>query len=309
MQKTITGVVAIRVPRQGEKDMIGSGIIVDETGLIVTNRHVTAGKRHVKVRLSDGTNLDGEVVVADADQDLAVVRVASKKPLQALRLAPTNDLLLAETVIAIGSPFGYEGTVSVGIISALNREITMPNDVTMTGLIQTNAAINPGNSGGPLVNINAEVIGVNVAIRDGAQGIAFAINASTVKAFLNKHFNAKKIANVDLGINYEEKVVAEVGDRQRIEVKHAAGDLKAGDQILAIGDRKVGNTFDVERALWKTQPGQKVELKVNRQGREMSVMLTLTANARAGQVADSSSGTALPGDKTATNSVRSANQR
>jgi len=187
VQKTINGVVAIRVPRPGEKDMIGSGVIVDEAGLIITNRHVTAGKRHVKVKLNDGGELTGEVVHSSIELDLAIVRVESKKALHAIRLLGKDDLLLAEKVIAIGSPFGYEGTVSVGIISALNREIQMPNEVLMTRLIQHNAAINPGNSGGPLVNVNAEVIGINVAMRDGAQNIAFAIHAGTVKDFLTSY--------------------------------------------------------------------------------------------------------------------------
>ena len=96
-------------------------------------------------------------------------RSTQEKPLKALHLAPIDDFLVGETVIAIGNPYGYEGTVSGGIISALNREVTMPNDIVMTGLIQHDAPINPGNSGGPLVNINAEVIGINVAMRDGAR--------------------------------------------------------------------------------------------------------------------------------------------
>jgi serine protease Do len=313
VQKTIAGVVAIRVPRQGDKDMIGSGIIIDESGLIVTNRHVTGGKRFVKVRLHNGTDLAGEVLVTDVQVDLAVIRINAEKPLtfKALTLAPTQDLLLAERVIAIGSPYGYEGTVSVGIISALNREIAMPNDVTMTGLIQTNAAINPGNSGGPLLNINGEVIGVNVALRDGAQNIAFAINSSIVKTFLTKHFNAKKIAGVDLGLKLEEKVVAEVGDRQRVEVKNAAaGELKSGDQILNIGEKKVNNSFDVERALWNTKPGQKVNMKVSRQGKgEMTVVVTLGTNQGAGQVAVNGTEPSVSSPQAATGSVRSANQR
>ena len=107
-----------------------------------------------------------------------------------LPLAPVDDLMVGETVIAIGHPFGYTHTVSTGIISALGREITMPTGDVLTGLIQTNASINPGNSGGPLLNINGEFIGINVALREGAQNIAFAINAGTVKSFLQQHLSA-----------------------------------------------------------------------------------------------------------------------
>jgi serine protease Do len=309
VQKTINGVVAIRVPRPGEKDMIGSGFIVDETGLIVTNRHVTGGKRFVKVKLNDGTDLTGEVVMADANQDLAIVRIQHKKALTALRLLGKDDLMLAEKIIAIGSPYGYDHTVSVGIISALNREIHMPNDYLMKRLIQHNAAINPGNSGGPLVNVNAEVIGINVAMRDGAQLIAFAIHADTVKEFLGKY--SRQVSAVDHGLNVEEKIVAEMGDRQRVVVKHAAhADIKTGDEIVKVGELKVSNTFDFDRALWLKKPGQQVEVKVVRQGREVAVTLTLQANHGAGQTAAVSQGTSAESRQPAvTANVRSATQR
>jgi serine protease Do len=278
--------------------MIGSGYIFDVRGYILTNRHVTGGKRNVKIKLNDGAELAGEVVVADADQDLAVVRITTKTALKALTLLGKDDLLLAEKVIAIGSPYGYEGTVSVGIVSAKNRAIHMPNDVLMTRLIQHNAAINPGNSGGPLININGEVIGLNVAMRDGAQNIAFAIHALTIKDFLEKNFNAQRVAGIEHGIKCEEKLIAEVGDRQRLVVKNATHqELKVGDEMLTLGQLKLANTFDLERALWDTKPGQKVEARIMRQGKEVAVTLTFAASHGAGEVA------------TATPSVRSAFER
>ena len=202
VKKTLGGVVAIRVPRQSEKDMIGSGIIVDESGLILTNRHVTGGMKQVKIHLHDGTDLTGKVVTTDSDLDLALLQIKTSKKLTVLHLGPTDDLMVGETVLAIDSPFGYEATVSRGIISALNREITMPNDVIMTGLIQHDAPINPGNSGGPLINIKAEVIGVNVAMRDGAQNIAFTINARTVQGFLTRY--SRRRSGVQHGVKFED---------------------------------------------------------------------------------------------------------
>lgn len=305
VKKTKAGVVAIRVPRQGERDMVGSGVIVDETGLIVTNRHVTGGKKQLKIRLHDGTDVNGELVSSDPDLDLALIQIKTSKKLTALQLGPT-DLMVGETVLAMGSPYGYDATVSRGIISALNREITMPNDVLMTGLIQHDAPINPGNSGGPLVNINAEVIGINVAMRDGAQNIAFAINASTVQAFLEKY--SKRVSSVKLGIQCEEKIVAEVGDRQRVVVQNAAHvELKSGDELRVVGALKVANTFDVQRALWSMKPGEKVEVKVNRDGKEMVVNLTLEASQGAGSVAAvSPESPAAPANAA---SVRTANER
>ena len=310
VKKAMPSVVAIRVPRpNGEKPMIGSGVIVHKSGLIITNRHVTAGKRYVKVRLHDGADLTGEVLVTDPDLDLAIVRITSETALQPLSLG-ADDMMLAEKVIAIGSPYGYEGTVSLGIISALNRKITMPNDVEMTGLIQHDAPINPGNSGGPLLNINAEVIGINVAMRDGAQNIAFAINSKTVGRFLTKHLNAKLISGIEHGLKCEEKIVAEVGDRQRMVVKNAAyGELKSGDEIVTVGDAKVANAFEVESAFWNTKPGQKVEVKVLRENRPLTVILTLAASQGAGQVASVSLQTPAANPLNATTNVRTANER
>lgn len=308
VQKSIAGVVAIRVPRPGEKDMIGSGVIVDEAGLIVTNRHVTAGKKYVKVRLNDGTELAGEVEHADSNLDLAVVRIHPKKQIQALRFLGKDDLLLAEKVIAIGSPYGYEGTVSIGNISALNREITMPNDYLMTRLIQHTAAINPGNSGGPLVNINAEVIGINVAMRDGAQNIAFAIHAGTVKDFLAKF--VRRASNREHGLNVEEKVVAEVGDRQRVVVRHASHNaLQSGDVIHSFGGIKIANSFDLDRAMWRNTSGQKLEITVVRQGKEVALTMTPGVSQGAGQVATISQETPGTRPDAITANVRSTTQR
>jgi serine protease Do len=289
VKKSKASIVCIRVPRPGGgKDMIGSGVIVDERGIIVTNRHVVGANRSVAIALHDGSALTGEVIAADSHCDLAVVRIQTKKKLAALPLAPVNDLMVGETVIAIGHPFGYTNTVSTGIISALDREITMPTQDVISGLIQTTAPINPGNSGGALLNINAELIGINVALREGAQNIAFAINAASVKEFLGKHLSALKVSGVVHGLACEEKVIGETGDRQRVIVAGVPPDatLKSGDEIRAVGGLHVANGFDVERALWGTKPGDHVAFKVVRQGQEMTVILTLAAGQGAGTVAE-----------------------
>jgi serine protease Do len=197
--KTKASVVTIRVPRPGGgKDLIGTGVIFDERGFIITNNHVVAKQSHVNVRLNDGTELSGEVRVVEPRWDLAVVQIVTKRPLQALAFASVGDLMVGETVIAVGHPFGYQNTVSQGIVSALGRDITMPSGDTITGLIQTDASINPGNSGGPLLNIDGELIGINVALREGAQGIAFAINAGTVQTVLSKHMRAQRVAGAEI---------------------------------------------------------------------------------------------------------------
>jgi serine protease Do len=193
-RKTRPSVVAINVPRPGTKDALGSGVIVDERGYLVTNRHVVGSAKEVVVRLADGTEVTGRVVFAQTSCDLAIVQLPEGKKYPALPLAKADDLMVGETVIAVGHPYGYTFTVTRGIISALGREIPMPTGDVLKGLIQTDASINPGNSGGPLLNIDGDVIGINVALRDGAQGIAFAIHARTVKSILVRQLGSVQVS-------------------------------------------------------------------------------------------------------------------
>jgi serine protease Do len=289
VQKTKSSIVCVRVPRpNGAKDMVGTGVVIDERGFIITNRHVVGSSAQVKIHLNDNTVLDGEVLLAEASWDLAVVRVRAGKKLTVLPLAPVDDLMVGETVIAIGHPFGYTNTVSLGIISALGREITMPTGEILSGLIQTNASINPGNSGGPLLNINGEFIGINVALREGAQNIAFAINAGTVKRFLKLHLSAVQVSGIQHGLECGEKTLAETGDRQRVVVTAFQGEGKdalcKGDEIIKVGACRIVSSFDVERAFWGRKAGDKVQMKINRQGQEMNVILTVAASDGAGHV-------------------------
>ncbi len=260
------------------EDTVGTGVIIDERGYIVTNRHVIGASHDIRIRLHNGTELAAELVWGEAAQDLAVLRIRPPGRLQALALAPVGDLMVGETVIAVGHPFGYTDTVSTGIVSALEREITMPSGATLTGLIQTSAGINPGNSGGPLLNINGELIGINVALRDGAQGIAFAINADTVKHVLMTHLSSVRIAGVAHGLRFEEKIVAATGRVSTSSSPRATRGKgwRKGDEIVAIGDRRIANAFDVERALWDSHAGDKVVVQVARQGKELSVHLVLS---------------------------------
>jgi serine protease Do len=276
VQKTRAGIVTLKVHRPGgRKDVLGAGVIVDERGFIVTNRHVIVAAESIAVRLSDGTELPGKLKAEIDAHDLAVVCVHTDKKLQALPLGPACDLMVGETVIAIGNPFGYANSVSTGIISALNREVTMPAGETISNLIQTDASINPGNSGGPLLNINGEVIGITVALRDGAQGIAFALNADTVQQLLGKHLSASRISGVRHGLVFKENVVTAAG-RPRVVIAEAAAGLDAGDEIVGVGGRKVFSRFDVERALWGSKPAEKVSITLVRRGKEQIVALTLS---------------------------------
>jgi serine protease Do len=284
VQKTRAGIVSIKVERRGSwgrKEVGGTGVIVDERGYVVTNRHVVASGSQILVRLAEGGEVAAEVVVDDSRHDLAVLRLSTTRRLSALRFGPSSDLLVGETVIAIGHPYGYTNTVSTGIISALGREVAMPSGEMLRDLIQVTASINPGNSGGPLLNINGELIGINVALREGAQGIAFALNADSVQQVLAGHLSAAKISGVHHGLSCTETTVAEDGpNRQRVVVEEAthaaaAAGVQRGDEVVRIGDRAVCNRLDVERAVWDRKAGEKVAVTVRRDGKEIALAIPL----------------------------------
>jgi serine protease Do len=291
VQKTRDGIVTIKVDKSdgygGTRDSTGTGVIVDERGYLVTSRHVVASAVRLHVRLKDGTDLPAKVVVEEKSTDLAILRVEPRQPLHALTLGPGSDLLVGETVIAVGNPFGYNHTVSRGIVSAIDREVTMPTGDVLTNLIQIDASINPGNSGGPLLNINGEVIGITDAIHSGAQGIAFAINVDTVKAMLSRHLNSEARAGTRHGLTCAEQVLPEGPHRQRVvvaavaeETPAAQAGLKRGDEIRQVAGRSVANRFDVERALWDHKPGERIPISVLRHGKELAVALTLGGSSK-----------------------------
>jgi serine protease Do len=286
VKKTERSVVCIRAPRPGGgKDMIGSGVIVDERGIIITNRHVVGARRTVTVCLHDGSRLTGEVLAGESARDLAIVHIDAGRKLTPMPLAPVKDLMVGETVIAIGNPLGYTNSVTTGIISALNRQIELPSCDILDGLIQVSAPINAGNSGGALLNVNGELIGINVALHDGAQAIAFAINTGAIKSFLARHLSAARASGVEHGLRCKERIVAETGARMQVIVQGATtADLKSGDQLRSVAGVDVANTFDVERAFWGRKPGEHVPLQVVREGEPTTVILTLGSSGEAGQV-------------------------
>jgi serine protease Do len=294
VKKTRPGIVAIKVIKQtaggGSKESIGTGVVVDaEHGYVITNGHVVGETKRVEIRLQDGTTTGGTVIAKEPSCDLAFLQVPPSYKLKALPLGPGSDLMEGETVFAIGHPYGYEFTVSTGIISALGREIEM-GDVRLTNLIQTTTSINPGNSGGPLLNINGEVIGINVALRQGAQGIAFALNIDTVKQALTRHLGAHQVTH---GLRCKEQVLGEDGpERQHVVVEDVArrtpaavAGFQVGDQIVRVAGRPITNNFDVERALFDSRPGQQVKLTVKRGGQELTMDLVLSRGTGAEHVA------------------------
>jgi serine protease Do len=184
---------------------LGSGFIVHSDGYVVTNHHVIAGAREIRVELLDGRKLPAELISSNPDADLAVLKIKSDKPLPALELGDSADLMIGEPVIAVGNPMGFSHSVSTGIVSAVHRDLS--RDGSETGLkdvIQTDAAINPGNSGGPLLNAYGQVIGINTAIRSDAQNIGFAIPVNRLRDLIPDLMSPEHVRKIDLPIKFKE---------------------------------------------------------------------------------------------------------
>ena len=197
---------------------LGSGFIVHRDGYVVTNNHVIDQARQISVELADGRTLPADVVGADPDADLAVLRIHSPKPLPTLAMGDSSDLMIGEPVIAVGNPLGLSHSVSTGIVSALHRDINPTSETqqeqqqsvhgegaALRDLIQTDAAINPGNSGGPLLNAYAAVIGINTAIRPDAQNIGFAIPIDRLRDLIPELMNPSQVTKVDVPLHLAER--------------------------------------------------------------------------------------------------------
>ena len=184
VQKCQGAVVAFINPDNGKP--MGTGIIVDGRGFIVTNVHVVGENKKVKLQLIDKTELTGNVLSAVGKYDLAIVKINASQDLDAVAPCKTDTVFVGEDVIAIGHPYGYSYSISRGILSATGRKIPLPNGGHVEDVYQTDTAINPGNSGGPLMNVQGELIAINFAVRDDAQNIAFAIPVKRVREVLEK---------------------------------------------------------------------------------------------------------------------------
>jgi len=171
-------------PRKAKQTSLGSGLIVSPDGLVLTNRHVILRLAQIRVQLADGRTFDGQLVSLSKNYDLALIRVKTEQPLPAAVMGKSNTLMIGETAIAIGNPFGLSHTVTVGVVSALHRAI---REAGYGDLIQTDAAINPGNSGGPLLNVVGQAIGINTAIYAQGQGIGFAIPIDRAREFIKEY--------------------------------------------------------------------------------------------------------------------------
>jgi putative serine protease PepD len=262
----------------------GSGFLIDGQGHVVTNEHVVEAGTEYTVRFgSQGEALPAKLVGEDASTDLAVLQVdAGKLPPETkpLALASSSNLRPGDLAIAIGSPFGLSGTVTTGIISALDREIDSPNGFKIPGALQTDAAINPGNSGGPLLDAQGQVIGVNSQIASSSRqssGVGFAVAVDTVKEVVPELISDGSIERAYLGVSSAEQpgsVGATVGAIQAGGPAAGSG-LQPGDRITKLDDRAVQNPSDLSAAILDYKPGDHVKLTVDRNGQQTTIDVTL----------------------------------
>ena len=262
----------------------GSGFLMDAKGHVVTNEHVVDGGTEFSVRFGEGGDpLPAKLVGSDASTDLAVLQVdPDKVPAETdpLELASSSQLRPGDVAIAIGSPFGLSGSVTTGIISALDRQIESPNGFPIDGVLQTDAAINPGNSGGPLLDAQGRVIGVNSQIASSSRqssGVGFAVPVDTVKEVVPQLIEGGDLERAFLGVTSapapsgEGAVVAAISP-----IGPAAGtDLRVGDRITAVDGREIKEPGDLSSAILEHKPGDRIELEVVRDGEQRTIDVEL----------------------------------
>jgi serine protease Do len=257
---------------------MGTGTIVDERGYILTNYHVVSDVRRIEVTLDDNRQYTADTIAYDSAADLAVIKIPASKPLPVIRMGTSSDLMEGESVIALGNAFGYEQTVTRGIVSALGRDVQVSDTQSYDDLIQTDASINPGNSGGPLLNIDGEMIGVNVAVRAGAQGIGFAIPIDSALNVAAKLINVERLRNTSHGLTTQ---VGE-GFEGPIRVTRVASGspadkigIQPGDEIVTVDTLTISRPLDLERAFLDHPAGQPVAVELRRDGQTMIMELAL----------------------------------
>ncbi len=267
------------------ENSLGSGVVVGEDGLIVTNEHVVRGADEIIVRLADRSEYEARVVGADTRTDIAVLRIKPARPLPVAVLGDSSRLKVGEWAIAVGNPFGLESTVTLGVISATGR--TDLGVDSADDFIQTDASINPGNSGGPLLNTRGEVVGINTAVITAGQGIGFAIPINTVLAVERELARNGTIRRGWLGVGIQPLtpdlaesfgVKGEKGvlvNRVFPDSPAKAAGLRGGDIMIALGGVRVGGVKEFQKQVAAVAPGTPVTLEILRAGERAKVQVTI----------------------------------
>ncbi|MEW5734011.1 MAG: DegQ family serine endoprotease [Thermodesulfobacteriota bacterium] len=274
-----------QLPREfRHKTAMGSGFIIDRDGYIVTNNHVVTGADKIEVKLSDGRKFDATVVGTDPKTDLALIKIAKPKELPVLPMGDSEALKVGQWVVAIGSPFGLDHTVTAGIVSAKGRSIgTGPYD----DFIQTDASINPGNSGGPLLDMDGRAVGINTAIMAQGQGIGFAIPINMAKGIITQLKTKGEVTRGWLGVSVQE-VSDDLADYYNVPGGKGAlvgmvfeGDpadkagIKVGDVIIDVNGKPIEESRDLSRVIADVPVGNKVDITLIRDGKKKKVSVLI----------------------------------
>lgn len=277
-----------RPHRNYSRQSLGSGVAINPAGYILTNEHVISHATSITVTLSDNREFKAKLIGADPKTDIAVIKIDADEPLPFIKMGTSDDLLIGETVIAIGNPFGLSHTVTTGVISALNRNIRAGSDKMFTDFIQLDASINPGNSGGPLLNIKGELIGINTAIFQKGRGIGFAIPIDKAKRIVNDLIRYGEVHQGWLGIFVQHLTpeLAEVFGIKDIKgvliskvFKGGPGEkagLENGDIIQAIDGKKISSSEEYQNEISSFTEGNRIKVDFIRNKNNKSVNLITT---------------------------------
>jgi Do/DeqQ family serine protease len=268
---------------------IGSGFVISQDGYILTNAHVVEGAKNIEVTFKDGEKYPATIKGTYRTMDVAVIKIdAPNKKFKPLPLGDSDNLQIGQWAIAIGNPLGFSNTVTVGVVSALHRDVPSENNSSYSDLIQTDAAINPGNSGGPLLDIHGNVIGINTAIIKNAEGIGFAIPINRAKAIANKLIKNGKIERPYIGVSVQDLtpqlrsakgIIAKQGAIITNVMKGYPADkagLKPGDVVVRLNGKEIQGKDSLINDLLMYNPGDVVTLTIERNGKDTDVMVKLT---------------------------------
>lgn len=270
-----------RQPRQDVRRSLGSGVVIHAEGYVLTNDHVVRRATKIRVKFADGREFEADRVAYDQRSDLALLKIKVPEGLdnifETIKFGRDSDLLLGETVIALGNPFGLGGSVSQGILSSRDRQAPREGEILdIENWLQTDAAINPGNSGGPLINLNGELIGINVAVHRKGQGIGFAIPIARVQESLGEFFAPEQLRGLWFGARV--KIEGNSLRLSRVEPNSPAAQagLRTGDKVVQVNERDVTDFVDWAKEI--SGRGLKtVRIKIFRGGRFLTVPVTLLA--------------------------------
>jgi serine protease Do len=271
-------------PKEFKQRALGSGVIIDEEGYVLTNNHVIAGADQITVKLKDGAEYEAEIKGRDKKTDIALIKIKSKRDFPFIKLGDSDKLRVGDWVLAVGNPFGLENTVTAGIVSAKGRIIGAgPYD----DFIQTDASINPGNSGGALIDMEGRLVGINTAIVAQGQGIGFAIPINLAKSVMKQLREKGRVVRGWLGV-YIQPVTKELAEKFKLKEDHGAlvadvikgspaekAGLKRGDVIVEFNGKPVKDTHDLPRMVAATPVGEKAKLELIREGEKKKLSVTI----------------------------------